>query len=69
MGTVIFSVAAGLCEVLLSPLVAALPSKTPEKNMSLLYSLYAWGILIVIVLSTVFLHFIGREKWMYLTLF
>jgi len=69
VGTVVFSVAAGLCEVLLSPLVAALPSKTPEKDMSLLHSLYAWGILIVIVLSTVFLHFIGREKWMYLTLF
>ncbi len=29
LGTVIFSVAAGLCEVLLSPLIAALPSEHP----------------------------------------
>lgn len=35
LGTVIFSVAAGLCEVLLSPLVAALPSETPERDMSM----------------------------------
>ena len=41
IGTVIFSVAAGLCEVLLSPTIAALPSDTPEKDMSMLHSLYA----------------------------
>ena len=38
-GTVIFSVAAGLCEVLLSPLVAEIPSENPEKDMSMLHSL------------------------------
>lgn len=43
IGTVIFSVA-GLSEVLLSSLIAATPSKHPEKNMSLLHSLYAWGV-------------------------
>ena len=43
IGTVIFSVA-GLSEILLSSLIAATPSKHPEKNMSLLHSLYAWGV-------------------------
>lgn len=33
VGTVIFSVAAGLCEVLLSPLVAAMPSENPDRDM------------------------------------
>jgi len=69
IGTVIFSVAAGLCEVLLSPLVAAIPSKNPERDMSLLHSLYAWGVLAVVLISTLFLHFAGTDKWMYLTLF
>ena len=69
IGTVIFSVAAGLSEVLLSPLVAALPSDNPERDMSMLHSLYAYGVLGVVVLSTVFLRVCGTENWMYLTLF
>lgn len=69
LGTVVFSVAAGLCEVLLSPLIAALPSDNPERDMSMLHSLYAYGVLGVVVLSTVFLQMFGTENWMYLTLF
>ena len=68
-GTVIFSVAAGLCEVLLSPTVAALPSDNPERDMSMLHSLYAYGVLTVVILSTAFLKLFGTENWMYLTLF
>ena len=69
LGTVVFSVAAGLSEVLLSPLVAALPSDNPERDMSALHSLYAYGVTTVVVISTVFLALCGRENWMYLTLF
>ena len=69
IGTVIFSIAAGLCEVLISPIVAAIPSEHPEKDMSLLHSLYAWGVMSVVAISTVFLTVFGRENWMYLTLF
>lgn len=69
VGTVVFSVAAGLSEVLLSPLVAALPSDNPERDMSALHSLYAYGVVTVVALSTVFLQIFGRENWMYLTLF
>ncbi len=68
-GTVLFSVAAGLSEVLLSPLVAAIPSDHPEKDMSLLHSLYAWGVVTVVLVSTLFFTVFGRENWMYLTLF
>lgn len=69
IGTIIFSVAAGLCEVLLSPLVAALPSDNPERDMSMLHSLYAYGVLIVVTVSTIFLKIFGTQNWMYLTLF
>ena len=68
-GTIIFSVSAGLCEVLLSPTVAALPSDNPERDMSKLHSLYAYGVLCVVLISTLFLKVFGTEKWMYLTLF
>jgi len=69
LGTLIFSVAGGLGEVLISPIVAAIPSENPEKDMSLLHSLYAWGVVIVVVLSTVFFNLFGTQNWMYLTVF
>jgi MFS family permease len=69
VGTFIFSVAAGLSEVLLSPLVASLPSDNPERDMSKLHSLYAYGVVGVVLLSTLFLKLFGTENWMYLTLF
>ncbi len=69
IGTVVFSVSAGLSEVLLSPLVAAMPSENPDRDMSKLHSLYAYGVVTVVVLSTIFFNIFGRENWMYLTLF
>lgn len=69
IGTVLFSVAAGLGEVLISPIVAALPSDTPEKDMSTLHSLYGYGFVGVVLISTLFLNFVGKQYWMYLTLF
>ena len=68
-GTVLFSVSAGLSEVLLSPIIAAIPSDTPGRDMSLLHSLYAFGVFTVVVVSTAFLRLFGQEYWMYLTLF
>ena len=69
IGTVLFSVSAGLSEVLLSPVIAAIPSDNPQKDMSLLHSLYAFGVFTVVVISTLFLRFFGAENWMYLMVF
>jgi len=69
IGTVIFSVSAGLSEVLVSPVIAAIPSKNPERDMSFLHSLYAFGVFSVVGISTLFLRLFGNENWMYLTLF
>lgn len=68
-GTVIFSVSAGLSEVLLSPTIAAIPSDNPQRDMSMLHSLYAFGVFTVVVISTLFLKIAGTENWMYLTIF
>lgn len=68
-GTVLFSVAAGLAEVLVSPTVAALPSDTSEKDLSMLHSLYGYGFVGVVLVSTLFLNFVGNQYWMYLTFF
>lgn len=69
IGTVIFSVSAGLSEVLLSPIIAAIPSENSQKDMSTLHSLYAFGVLSVVVVGTMFIKFFGAENWTYITLF
>ncbi len=63
IGTVIFSVSAGLSEVLLSPTIAAIPSENPQRDMSLLHSLYAFGVFTIVLLSSLFLKLAGRERW------
>lgn len=60
IGTVIFASASGLGEVLLSPVFAALPSKNPDRDMSKLHSVYAWGVVGVVVATTVYLLFFKR---------
>ena len=69
IGTVIFSISAGLSEVLLSPVIAAIPSDNPQRDMSLLHSLYAFGTFTMILISTVFLKLFGSDNWMYLVIF
>lgn len=68
-GTVIYSVAAGLCEVLLSPTIAAIYADDPEREMSKFHSVYAWGVVAVVVISSLFLKVFGTAKWNYLALF
>ncbi len=62
-GTLIFSAASGLAEVLISPTVAALPSEDPDREMSRLHSSYAWGVVGVIIVSTLYLLWFGGESW------
>ena len=69
VGTFVFSVASGLDEALLSPTLAALPSDNPQRDMSILHSLYGYGLAAIAVVSTLFLHIVGTKNWMYLTLF
>ena len=68
IGTVIFSAAGGLAEVLISPVVAAIPSENPEREMSKLHSSYAWGAVGVILFSSAFLLIFGSEYWWILAL-
>ncbi len=69
IGTVIFSVSAGLSEALLSPVMAAIPSENPKRDMSTLHSLYAFGVFTVVIISTLLIKFVGAENWTYITLF
>lgn len=69
IGTVVFSVASGLSEVLLSPTIAALPSENSQRDMSMLHSLYAFGVVTMVLISTLFLKLVSSENWAYLIYF
>jgi hypothetical protein len=66
LGTVIFSVSSGLSEVLISPVIAAIPADDPDREMSKLHSIYAWGSVFVIIASTLFLLAFGSDNWTWL---
>ncbi len=68
LGTVVFSAAAGLNEVLISPIIAALPSDNPERDMSNLHSSYAWGLVGVVIFGTVFLKIFTTSSWSFLAI-
>lgn len=66
IGTVVFSASGGLAEVLISPVIAAIPSENPEREMSKLHSIYAWGVVGMIGVSTIYLLLFGNKFWYYL---
>ncbi len=68
IGTVIFSASSGLAEVLISPVIAALPADDPDREMSKLHSSYAWGVVGVVIISTLFLYIFGAQSWQCLAL-
>jgi len=68
IGTIIFSCSGGLAEVLISPVIAAIPADDPDREMSRLHSVYAWGVVGVIFIATLFLLFFGQQYWQILAL-
>lgn len=68
LGTVIFSASGGFVEVLLSPVIAAIPADDPDREMSKLHSVYAWGVVGVVLISTLYLLVFGGRNWQWLAL-
>ena len=63
----VYAIGGGLIEVLVSPIVEALPTDGKSAAMSLLHSFYCWGHAMVVILSTVFFALAGTENWRLLT--
>ncbi len=65
LAVLVYSTGSGLCEVVLSPLIEAIPKEPDEKrsSMTLMHSFYAWGQAVVILLTTVLIRIIGDELW------
>ncbi|MBS7261050.1 MAG: MFS transporter [Treponema sp.] len=63
IAVIIYAVGSGLIEVLVSPIVEACPFENKEATMSLLHSFYCWGVVGVILISSLFFTFFGIDKW------
>lgn len=63
----VYAIGGGLIEVLVSPIVEALPLERKEAVMSLLHSFYCWGHAAVVLLSTLYFHLCGIDNWRILT--
>lgn len=59
----IYAIGGGLIEVLVSPIVQALPLEHKESVMSLLHSFYCWGHAGVVLLTTLFFGLAGTSQW------
>jgi Na+/melibiose symporter-like transporter len=57
------AVGGGIAEVIISPIVEALPGEQKAASMALLHSFYCWGYLAVALLSTLFFAVIGIANW------
>ncbi len=66
VSVLLYSVAGGLFEVMASPILEACPFDNKAAAMSLLHSMFSFGSVGVILLSTLFFIFVGIDKWRYL---
>jgi len=73
MGLVIavltYSVGSGMIEVLISPILNAVPSESKSGTMSLLHSFYCWGQLGTVLITTLILRIIGTNLWYIIPIF
>jgi fucose permease len=70
LAVVVYAIGGGILEVLVSPLVEALPSPKQHKAaaMSLLHSFYCWGQVLVVLGTTLLLARVGDRAWQVLPL-
>ena len=67
LAVTVYAVGGGLIEVLISPIVQALPTDEKSSAMSLLHSFYCWGHAAVVILTTLFFWLVGTAHWRLLT--
>jgi fucose permease len=66
ISVVVNALGGGLIEVIISPIVEALPGERKAAAMSLLHSFYCWGYVTVVVVSTLYFNLAGIGNWRYL---
>ena len=63
ISVIVYAIGGGIIEVLISPIAESCPTDNKASVMSLLHSFYCWGTMAVVILSTAFLYFFGKDSW------
>ncbi len=63
---IVYAVGGGLTEVLISPIVEAIPGDEKAAAMSMLHSFYCWGSVLVVLVSTALFTVLGINSWRYI---
>lgn len=63
IATVIAAFGGGIIEVMGNPIIEACPVKNKNRILSFLHSGYCWGLVLTVLLSTLFFQFVGIEHW------
>lgn len=62
-GTMLFSAGGGLLELLLNPIISGIPGEEKARVLSFMHSFYAWGHIVVVLVTTLLVFLLGRERW------
>ena len=68
LAVVINAIGGGIMEVVVSPVVEALPGDEKESAMSMLHSFYCWGQVSVVIITTIYFNTVGIEHWRYIAM-
>lgn len=66
IGVTLNSVGGGFIEVVINPIVDALPGDEKSGSIGILHSFYCWGYVAVVLLSTIFFTLFGEQYWTWL---
>ncbi len=59
----LYSVGAGLVEVVINPIIDSFPNKNNAMALTVLHSFYCWGQTVIILLSTLLIFILGENRW------
>lgn len=68
ISAVFYSIGGGLIEVMINPIIEAIPTDSMGASFSLLHSFYSWGQVSVTLITSVLLFAVGDCNWTYLPL-
>ena len=60
---ILSAIGSGITEVIISPIIEAIPGEKKTSEMSLLHSFYCWGQVTVVLLTTIMIKVLGNDLW------
>ncbi len=69
IATIVCAVGSGLTEVMVSPVIEALPGDAKSESMSFLHSFYCWGSMYTVLVATLFFRIFSLDNWRYLSFY